>query len=1306
MLIRLIKSTLAIAWYVFAGVTLLAAVTVTAVRLMLPGIGEYQDQIQQWVSAYMGQPVEIESIEAEWRGWRPQLYLKNISLLDADGTGRMAHFDHARISIDPINSVLRKELVPGHLTITGLQLSLTRNLDRSVVVEGLGEGDWSDPDGAISDLGTWLQQQNQLAIQQARVTWVDLQTMAEPLSFTDVSLQLRSAGDRLQLEGSARLPHSMGEGLDFALDAQGDLTTSDWSGELYIEGHGIHPGPWLRDIVKTNLDIAHGEIDLQVWTRWAGAKLRTIEGQFAIGSFELLFDSAGISFQEAKAQVAALRTTNDGWLINVTRLWVKTPHGAWPEDDIQLRITPLPETGQHRFTGSLRFLQLDDIAPFLARLPVLPPILRRYVLNAAPRGELRRIRFDYRPERKFDERLFLRAHFDDLIADAAADLPGINGLRGSVSGTFGGGELLLDADSLQLEFPKWFKVPLWLDRLEGKIHWTHDEDGWMVTSDLLTIDSEEINATLGGRLAWPGKNWIPTADLVVRFEDVRLEHIARYLPNTVSESDKQWVKDTIAAGWITEGQGVLRGQLDEFPFTEGQGRFEVRASISDGVLNFASGWPQVNDIEANITFKGQSVSFDATHARILNSEIVNVHGEIADVNAAKMLFKGHSTIIGPAKDVQTLIVQSPLASKAVGRQFSTMAFDGAITVDITMEVPLNSRGDYTVQGQVQGTGNSVSSERLGITITDLAGQLEFTEKRLFAEGLEGQLFGRPIQIDISTNYAGGKADTELLLIGTADGAFIADQLIQLESRLALFDERWVDGQTNWQARVRLPTDCCNPENPGQIRITSALEGMGINMPAPLGKAPYETRNSTIVTQISDLTRHDFTFHYSTIVSGKLELHEGPSGPAQNRISIQLGQGTPRLPDNPGLLVRGELAELALSPWLDFLHSHARNAKLSTISLQPETIDIEIGASKLEVFNQWFNDVSLKINHDRQQWVADIRGPEASGSITVPPDPSVAPVHVAFDYLKLDRVTSDEGRRRVDPRQLPALNAHCEALTYGTIELGEARLKTSPVNDGQRLDELVLTSPGVNISAQGDWLINNKEQRSQFDIAVQAEALGELLKQFEYDVTSIEGGETQLNIGAQWEGAPGDFSLATMDGVLYMNIGKGRFLDIDQGVGRVFGLLSFQTLARRLKLDFDDLYQEGFAFDRIEGTFNFENGNAYTNNLVLEGPSARMTITGRTGLATEDYDQVILVTPEFASSLPVASAFFGPVGLGVGAAILLAGQMFKSLPDQIDNVLSHEYTITGSWDDPTIERVNGKNQDTASTPPRFIDGLKK
>ena len=170
-----------------------------------------------------------------------------------------------------------------------------------------------------------------------------------------------------------------------------------------------------------------------------------------------------------------------------------------------------------------------------------------------------------------------------------------------------------------------------------------------------------------------------------------------------------------------------------------------------------------------------------------------------------------------------------------------------------------------------------------------------------------------------------------------------------------------------------------------------------------------------------------------------------------------------------------------------------------------------------------------------------------------------------------------------------------------------------------------------------------------------------------------------------------FGLEKLNGNLSLDIRDGQLLDVSPGAGRVFGLLSLRALPRRLTLDFSDVFKKGFSFDRINGSFLIESGDAYTTNLYLEGPAARVDISGRAGLAVKDYDQLVTVTPHLTASLPLAGVLVGgPVAGGILYAI---DKLFKPAIDKISKV---QYTITGSWDEPEVVKLLDTEPEVAET----------
>ena len=81
------------------------------------------------------------------------------------------------------------------------------------------------------------------------------------------------------------------------------------------------------------------------------------------------------------------------------------------------------------------------------------------------------------------------------------------------------------------------------------------------------------------------------------------------------------------------------------------------------------------------------------------------------------------------------------------------------------------------------------------------------------------------------------------------------------------------------------------------------------------------------------------------------------------------------------------------------------------------------------------------------------------------------------------------------------------------------------------------------------------------------------------------------------------------------------------MAKLLGVLSLQSLPRRLALDFRDLFSEGFAFDFVRGDVAIEDGIAATNNLQMKGVNAAVLMEGRADIERETQDLKVVVVPE-------------------------------------------------------------------------------
>jgi len=285
----------------------------------------------------------------------------------------------------------------------------------------------------------------------------------------------------------------------------------------------------------------------------------------------------------------------------------------------------------------------------------------------------------------------------------------------------------------------------------------------------------------------------------------------------------------------------------------------------------------------------------------------------------------------------------------------------------------------------------------------------------------------------------------------------------------------------------------------------------------------------------------------------------------------------------------------------------------------------------------------------------------------------------------------------DPREWPALRVHIGDMHVENHPIGGVDLATTRVADGIRIDSVAIAQDALRAEATGDWLMGPQGEHSSLKAKITSTDVRATLRALNY-TEFLEAKRAEVAGELAWPGGFDANIVRRATGTISVAAESGQLLTLQPGAGRVLGLFSVAALPRRLSLDFSDLTEKGLSFDTIHGDFELREGNAYTSNLLLRGPAAEIGIAGRTGLASQDYDQTAVVTGNLGASIPVAGALAG--GPAIGAALLLFSQVFK---EPLKGIARGYYKIKGTWDDPVVERVDAAEaKDGAAAIPK-VDG---
>ncbi len=1272
--------------YLIGIAVLLAAVAITLIRLALPDIGQHKNAIETWVSSYMGQAFVIDSISADWQGWIPRLYLNGIHLRSKDGLRKIVSFDTAILEVSPFRSLWKLQPVPRRLVISGLRVSVSRLPTGAILVEGMNIN--SMDAGHENEFAKWLFGQDQIDINKADILWLDHKHRQAPVQLTDVSLAIRTDGSRSQLMGEAKLPGKYGNRMNFALDATGDLWSSDWSGDLYAAATQVNPDNWYREFQPERITPAGGSADLEIWSSWKDAKPNLLQGRLEYHNFALLSADGAVRVEELASRFRAEKLMDTNWHISLKLDRLITENGGWPTANLEV-LSQTGKDGQaRRYALSFDYLNLADLMPLTAGLELIPDTISRSITPGSIRCELDEGLVIYDAGTGVDEPFVYDFAFRNLATDLAPGQPAISKLSGRLRGSTNRASLTLEGTPGEFNIPSVYDNSISFTHLNGTIFWRRVAGGWKLQTDKLSLISDDLSLTIKGELEKDEAQPLPYLNLVTELDSDRLENLFRYMPYTPKFRIREWMQKSLRAGHIDSAIAVIRGYPNEFPFRDNNGQLQGIVNLSDSVVEYSPKWPIVDNVDAAVLFDNEKMTATVHRGGVFGAKITSGTGMIRDLTKRPKVVVLDGKVKGETKDLGLFISQSPLSEDNILKYANETLVSGNIDLDLDLSIPIKApEMQSVITGTLKLDGAKLDSGDSNVELDDVNGVVSFTRDSVAGRDLSARFAGQPVTLRLSGSKNSTDTPPAFVIAGHSADAFIIEQILRRYPGSAYFVSRLgerLSGSADWQARFSFQqTDQGLVQH---LDLSSDLYGLAIDLPKPVWKPTYSRRMLTFSKTLQGTTPAEL--NYASVINARIKQEQG-NKQKLDRLDVFLGEGsqTTYYPTDSGIYLSGYTEILSLDDWRETIAFFSPEQVDETGFFRSANINMELDTARLDVFDQSFRDTGLHANRGPENWHIHLRGEDVSGEIVLPKNPTLENrVRLDLEKLVISKAEDKGIASNVDPKNLPSLRIDVADFVYGDYELGKTRLVASSVPAGLSFDEIEFVKPGLNIAGTGTWKKSGSANSSSFNIRLRADKFNKMLDTFGYDVAAIKKGKTDISINADWASSPDDFSLDKLVGNLDVHLKKGQLLEVSPSAGRLFGLLSLQTLPRRLSLDFTDLFGKGLAFDHIKGSFNIINGNAYTNDLRLTGPGADVSISGRTGLTDQDYDQIVTVTPQFADNLPIASALLGPVGIGVGAVLYLAGNMFESINDNIDKMLSYQYTIKGNWYNPRIEKL--------------------
>ncbi len=1253
---------------------------------LFPNIDLYKNDIAQYASRATGQKIAIGQIQVGWQGLNPHFVVSDIALYDAENRPAL-QLKNTDLSLSWLSLALLEPRL-ANLTVRSPELTIRRNAQGDIFVAGISLQGQTKP-----DLANWLLRQTAFSVIQAKVVWLDEMRLAPALSLDNLNLQVISPPWKRLLKSHQILLSAMpstGSNAPIHLNAQlygNDLSRlKEWHGnaELSIKNLDLLAyKPWLDySLLSPAVDLQNGRGDVKIGLAFKNNQLQGLNSTLALTDLQMTLpqQSAPLLFRKLSGELAWTKSKADQ-TFSAKHLHIETNNNLNLQDATASYLKT--DLGNDTLKVQLAQLDIAVLQPYLKQLPVSAELTQKISL-LAPSGQLTDVNLHWQANAAKTSAYQVQAKFNNIGLNAHDKMPGFSNLSGDISANQHAGKLNLRSANAKLDLKSILRWATPVDTLSGAISWSSQDQATKIRVDQLSFSNPHLSATVDADYLIDSVKG-DYLDLKVHLPQADAKYALYYYPMALGETTLHWLDTSILSGQLEDVNVVIKGRLADFPFVDSQnrpqaqlGQFRASAKLSHALIEYGTGWPVIEDLGINMLFEGKRMELNAFAGHLFGNQIVKSKITIPQLDAAAPMLHIVSEYKGPVADGVKFVNKSPVLEVTQGFT-EDLITSGQAKLSLNLSIPMLDLEAAKYQGSYQISNGSMDEVSIP-KLSAINGTLNFTESSLNAKNISASAFGSPLSFNLSS---GKDKIIRINAKGKMNDAAIRQVLINQNPKGNLAKVAgYFTGSANWQSDITVQKPQVN------IAIRSDLVGLGSSLPAPFNKASHERlmlrvdKNQTPSNDALSIAlgRKLFAQVVRSQENGTLKFE---------RANVRFNQGATGAEElNPkydlikvkGLQLSGSLDYLDADAWRQVMHDFAGDLPQDGT---PPIQKLALKINTLDLFERRIHQLKVINNADKADLNLTIQSREFSGDVRYANDNKLT---ARLSHLSIPESSPNKGKAgklETSATTYPALDIAADDFEWDNKKLGALELIAYPQNNNWAIQKLKLSNPDNTISAEGQWNNWLKNPSTYLNVTWDIQNLGETLKNIGHPNT-VKRGEGSLTGQLQWAGSPHDFKPTELNGSLQLEMRKGQILKVQPGVGRLLGLLSLQSLPRRLSLDFRDLFSNGFAFDKIKASAKINAGVLYSDDFVMSGPAADVSIKGETNLQKETQHLYVKVMPHISDSLSLAALAGGPLA---GAVAFLAQKILK---DPLNKISSSEYEIIGTWDNP--QEVKNSNSE--------------
>lgn len=767
-----------------------------------------------------------------------------------------------------------------------------------------------------------------------------------------------------------------------------------------------------------------------------------------------------------------------------------------------------------------------------------------------------------------------------------------------------------------------------------------------------------------------------------------------YLPYSVMSADLQsWLKRSLLGGNDIKFEGVVRGLFNSFPYTNGEGVLDLKAHVKDAKLNFHSKWPTLSRFDARLHFKPYELSIEIPKVEVgLDNYAQDVKVFIPNLNERDIAITLSGNVDSTLENTSNYLTTSPLADSIGIKTFleSRDNLQGKTKIQLDrVWVPVS--GFDGVSEQVRGQVRFMDA-RLDVLeqlkFENINGVLNFSEKGVASKTITFNSLGGAGSLGIRT-------DEETRSI-----------VIEGKGRALQIENAWFEKPIDWDSEVNIPFNSTRQEG---ITVSAMFDVFSADstLPMPFAKSQLANKQLYLKAEVLDEST-TLQISLDKLVNTDIRWQKEDAKLELKALHVYLGESqVKKLTAKPNeTFISGSVKAFELTEWFgiydEFMNFISSGAEKEALKWDISHVLIE----KATLFGSDYSGLGVSWQSELGEPLAfHINNEDVSGKVTLQEENLIL---VDIDHVKI--TTSEDPTKRTEQQKIQQCDKPEISQSAPLIKIKSQNISIDE-RDIESLEFTLQQSPGFIVikdiegafgsgtgAITGTYLFDTRQMLSQIDLLVKSKNIQEMSRFLGIN-DGFTGNKGEVKLDLTWYGGLECFSTLESRGQLKFDIKSGVIEDVEPGIARLIGLLSVESLVRRIKLDMKDLTNEGMAFDRIKGSVQLNDGLVDIHKMQLTAPSANGSLTGLIHLDTQTFDLDANITPKVGSTIPTIAAIAGNANPITALAVYT---LMKVLPGINENLISYEYKVDGPWKDPSITVVSFEEEVASDTTEELLN----